>query len=1145
MPSNRTSRILLSLLIAVLLAGAGLAIYQLRRPRLPEQGTPQYEQATRAFYRGLAALDVGLLDNARQNFINATQAIPEEPASWANLGLSLIRLGDVEAAVAPIGRAQALAPANPEIALLAGRAEIARGQLDRGLEHLKRAAQLDPGSLAARYAVAEEIQRGEMTPGSRREAQALYDELLTLAPNNLVILIERARLAAADDRPLAGNMIRRLEPLAAGWPIEARRQLDDVKAALAASNSDEAVRALTRLRNVLARVPVYRESLTAVRTAPELIAEPFRRFLVLTNPSSTPDAPDLATTFTPGTPGTDSGLTAVTVAALVPDAPVSIVPRAAVAIDWNRDFRTDLVEADALGLRVFEQSVTGQFVDVTARISASSQFTCGCFAAWAADIEMDGDLDIVVGLLDGPTVVLRNNGDGTWQPLQTFAAVLRARAFAWGDVDGDADPDATFVDAAGVIHVLLNRQAGQFSPIVAPSLNPADPPANTGTRAIAIADMNADGLLDVVALAADGDIIAFTWQNDRWTSRPLSMWAGIDPSPGPGQFRLFAADLDNNGALDLVASGARDSRTWLADEHLQLAPLSSFPAPVFGAADLNADGRIDLAGVVDGRPVEFLSAGQKAYHWKAIRARAQETAGDQRMNSFGIGGDIEVRAGLLVQKQVLAGLPAHFGLGNRTAIDVARIVWPNGVPQAEFDVGVDDAIVAEQRLKGSCPWVFAWDGERFVFVTDFLWRSPLGLRINAQDTAGTTQTEDWIRIRGDQLKARDGFYDVRITAELWETHFFDHVSLMTVDHPADVEVFVDERFSPARQQEKTLRTVSNLRAVVNARDDAGHDASASIRAADGQYLATFARGEYQGIARDHHVEFELPAGASSSSVLIAQGWVYPTDSSINVAIGQHRVGQPRGLSLEALDGSGSWKTIDADLGFPAGKNKTMVIDLAGIGGSRKLRLRTNLEVYWDALRVGTLVDVPLARHRLGTVSAELEYRGFSVTTSPRGQAPEIADYARLANTAPRWRDLEGYYTRFGDVRTLVSGVDDRYVIMNAGDEMRLRFPAGEPVPAGWRRDFVLIGDGWEKDGDYNTSYSSTVTPLPTHARSEYVEDSRRGQASGRPALEDDPVYRKHREDWETFHTRYVAPEQFLRGLFAPGRPDGRPPQQSR
>ena len=165
-----------------------------------------------------------------------------------------------------------------------------------------------------------------------------------------------------------------------------------------------------------------------------------------------------------------------------------------------------------------------------------------------------------------------------------------------------------------------------------------------------------------------------------------------------------------------------------------------------------------------------------------VRAR-RKTAGDQRINSFGIGGEIEIRSGLLTEKQSITGTTVHFGLGTRNGVDVTRIVWPNGVVQADFERGADLAVVAEQRLKGSCPWVFTDDGHGMQFVTDFLWRSPLGLRINAQDTAGVAQTEDWVKIRGDQLAARNGSYDVRITAELWETHFIDQVSLMAVDHP--------------------------------------------------------------------------------------------------------------------------------------------------------------------------------------------------------------------------------------------------------------------------------------------------------------------------------------------------------------------------
>ena len=237
--------------------------------------------------------------------------------------------------------------------------------------------------------------------------------------------------------------------------------------------------------------------------------------------------------------------------------------------------------------------------------------------------------------------------------------------------------------------------------------------------------------------------------------------------------------------------------------------------------------------------------------------------------------------------------------------------------------------------------------------------------------------------------------------------------------------------------------------------------------------------------------------------------------------------RPSGLALEALV-DGAWRVIAPDLGFPAGKNKTMVIDLATPLAATRFRLRTNLEIYWDWLAVGSRVASPWPTMRLQPNAADLVYRGFSTTSSTRGDAPETPVYAPVANVAQRWRDLEGYYTRFGDVRELLAGVDDRYVIMNAGDELRLRFPAQAAPRAGWRRDFVLIGDGWEKDGDYNTGHSQTVLPLPDHARPDYGADGEAGD------LESDPVYKRHPADWSTFHTRYVTPSAFLQGM----RPSG-------
>jgi tetratricopeptide (TPR) repeat protein len=1147
-----------ALLVAILVL---LYLVTHRAPQ-PAPGTAAYEQASRAFYRGLAAMEVGLLDNARTEFTTATRLAPDEPAAWADLGLVQLRLGELDAAAAPIDRAMSIAPSNGALVLLAGRMEIARGRVDDGIALLRKAVALDPKSPRAQFALAEEVERAG-GPNADREALQLQNDLLQLSNGNLAVLLERARLAARlSDSGVLADSVMRLRARAASWPAVVMGQLDALQRAADARDFAGAARTTVVLRNVLARVPAYTESLTAVRPPVELIAEPFDRFIRLTPASSTPDPADTAMTFervamtaprggashvavfpltADETPvvGAFDGAMLQTMTGQTRSWPMPVSGAVSVdgmlPIDWNHDFRTDFVLAGSSGIHLFLQTDTGAFEDATARASAAGPvpstppIDAAAFGAWAADIEMDGDLDVVIGAADGPTLVLRNNGDGTWQPLSTFASVVSLRGFAWADLDGDGDPDAALLDRAGRVHVFLNRQAGAFESIDVPS-------DLRDVVAMTVADVNGDDGFDLVTMDAHGALRRASLQVDvtgvqppAWAGQALASWDGAPAGLSSGSVRLLTGDLDNNGAIDLITSSGGRSRVWLAGDHYDFSAMSQSPAAdVVAIVDTDGDGRLDLVGEASGAPVRIVTHGTRPYHWKSLRARAQQRAGDQRINAFGVGADIEVRSGLLVQKQLLSGLPAHFGLGTRASIDVARIVWPNGVPQAEFDMRVDDAIVAEQRLKGSCPWVFAYDGHGMQFVTDFLWRSPLGLRINAQDTAGVSQTEDWIRIAGDQLVPRDGVYDVRITAELWETHFFDHVSLMTVDHPDDTDVFVDERFSAAHPPALAVQALHVLRPVSQAIDDRGRDVTAIVATADGHDLTDFDLGEYQGIAREHWVEFALgdDIPRDGRARLLAHGWVYPTDSSINVAIGQGHAVHPGGVALEAQDAAGRWRVVNADLGFPAGKNKTMVIDLRGTEGARRLRLRTNLEVYWDSLSYAVAVDAPVRTARLAASTAELRYRGFSETVSPRGDTPETPLYDRLANTAPRWRDLTGYYTRFGDVRELLAGVDDRYVIMNAGDELRLEFPASSAPPEGWRRDYVLIGDGWEKDGDYNTGSSSTVLPLPTHASATYAG------RSGPLVLEDDPVYRQHADDWTRFHTRFVTPAPFLRGLGA-------------
>jgi hypothetical protein len=771
-------------------------------------------------------------------------------------------------------------------------------------------------------------------------------------------------------------------------------------------------------------------------------------------------------------------------------------------------------------VRLFRQDSASAFVDVTTATKLPAAVVNGDYTgAWAADIEADGDLDIVLGARRGNVIVLRNNGDGTFTDTQPFAGLNGATAFAWADFDADGDPDAAFIDELRLVHVFSNERQGQFSKRELPFAFDTGP-----AIAIAVADLNNDGVLDLAIARADGTIVRLS-DKDHGASWELGEIAKAENAvDAPATLRI--ADLDNNGGLDLLYG----SNVWLSDENGKFVPLKN-PTGVdriLDASDVNADGRLDLLGISGERPVEGINQSQKNYHWQVVRPRASSAVGDQRINPFGVGGEMEIRSGLLVQTQPITGPMLHFGLGDQTSADVIRVVWPNGSVRADFETQADKEIVTEQRLKGSCPFLFAYNGKQMEFVKDTVpWSSAIGLRINTLGTARVEATEEWYKIGRDQLVPRDGFYDLRITAELWETYYYDQLSLMVVDHPAGTDIFVDERFViPAAKL--AITTVNSPHPIVSAVDDKGQDVTNVVNKLDANYLDTFGRGKYQGVTRDHYVEIDLgnDAPASGPLWLIAHGWMHPTDSSINVAISQGQQEQAKALSLEVPDGHGGWEVARPNLGFPAGRKKICLFDLSNVfkpGTPRKLRLRTNLEVYWDLLEWAVpAADAKPKITPLNPEVADLHYRGYSVITQANASSPEVPDYNRLSGSKQIWRDLIGYYTRFGDVRELLLRADDRYVIMNAGDEMSFRFAAPAPPPDGWVRDYVIVGDGWIKDGDYNSTFSKTVLPLPYHAKNLY--DTPPGR------LEDEPVYRRFPDDWQKYHTRYVTADSFQNAM---------------
>ena len=68
--------------------------------------------------------------------------------------------------------------------------------------------------------------------------------------------------------------------------------------------------------------------------------------------------------------------------------------------------------------------------------------------------------------------MLSNNGDETFLAIHPFAGISGMRGFAWADLDGDGNPDASIIDGAGKLHVFINQRLGKFRELALPASSP-------------------------------------------------------------------------------------------------------------------------------------------------------------------------------------------------------------------------------------------------------------------------------------------------------------------------------------------------------------------------------------------------------------------------------------------------------------------------------------------------------------------------------------------------------------------------------------------------------------------------------------------------------------------------------------------------
>jgi hypothetical protein len=720
--------------------------------------------------------------------------------------------------------------------------------------------------------------------------------------------------------------------------------------------------------------------------------------------------------------------------------------------DYNNDGFVDLCVLTAAG-PVLYRNDKGTFHKDPAKLPAG-RFTK---ALW---IDYDHDYDLDLMLLGDKPVLLRNDGPNGWEDRTKdfpFVAGSPIDAVAFRVVHDTKGFDVlvSYRDRAGVVY---RDQLGGIYRAQSLAALPA------GATSLIAADVNHDQSLDILYRGSDGVLIL---EN-----------TGVELKPGRNVLAKSApfvlADLENRGVEEVVGGGEARRNLPVAD------------AVAMVAADFNGDGRVDAAIVTSGGSIRLLinETPLKA-NWAALHLE-----GVKNLKAGGPGTEVEVKAGTLYQKKLYTGAPLLFGLDGRKAIDTVRITWPSGLIQNEMQQPLNKLLEVKEapRLSGSCPMIYTWDGAGFRFITDVLGVAPLGAS-SGDGTYFPVDHREYIQIPGDALARVEGRYQIRITEELSEVSYLDQVRLMAVDHAASTEIFTNSKWKSPPFPEFRLFGVGRRVYPVRARDDRGRDVREALLHRDRRYVDGFERN-YAGVAKEHALELDFGSAAPDNrAVLVLNGWVDWADGSTFLAASQGGGGlEPPYLQVK--DAQGRWKTVIEDVGMPSGKTKTIAVDLTGkfLSASREVRIVTSLCVYWDEIFLGEDSDQPEVR--LTTIdagAATLAFHGFShPTIHPQRLQPEAFDYQNVA-TVSNWNPTPGLYTRYGDVRELVTAVDDKLVVMGSGDELRLEFGASAlpPLPSGWTRDFLLLVDGWAKDRDANTAFSQTVDPLPFHAMSSY------------------------------------------------------------
>jgi Flp pilus assembly protein TadD len=791
--------------------------------------------------------------------------------------------------------------------------------------------------------------------------------------------------------------------------------------------------------------------------------------------------------------------------------------------DYDGDGLNDVAVAMDDAVLLFRNLGHGKFQNVTAAsgLAPRNRPTGITFI----DYDHDGDLDLFLTgsplqAGDESNALWRNNGDGKFSE-QTEETGLggsgRTAAAILTDFNNDRAVDiaVTGAGAAPVLHI--NPREGKYP--AQPLYEGKNLPPTAG---IAVLDFNKDGWMDI-AVTHDGAPGLTMWRNAENPDRVGRRFERV-ALPLQGALRgwgLTPIDIDNDGWIDLAAivetqTGPevrvlrnRGGEFEDVSQALGLDAVKLSDPRGLIAADLENDGAPDLIVLQrNAPPVLLRNLGANKNHF----VRIDLLGGADNKTALGV--KVEVFANGLWQKWELPGASGYatqgppqllVGLGKAESIDVLRILWPTGVLQDELNPPSTETIHIKEvdRRGSSCPVLFVWDGHTYKFVTDVIGAGVVGHWFTPT-RRNIPRPSEWVKVDGADVAAVNGKISVRFMEPMEEVNYIDQLRLVAVDHPDGAEVNPDERFldNPPFASGRVVATV-DARTPVDAWDGDGHNVLNTLLRRDHQFAGGFTTLPYDGFANLHALTLDLGAIDTKAPLrLLMTGYVNYFSATSLYAAWQAGV-RPVAPYVEAQLADGTWRRVTGEAGFPAGLERTILVDLTGKlpPGTRRIRLMTNLQIYWDQVLIDNHAQGQFRATELPLSSATEQFRGYPKEIDGSSPGDLSYDYDVVSLTGPFQRE-RGNYTRLGDVTPLIKSVDDRFAIFGAGEGIAAEFDTSAlpALPPHWKRDYFFYANGYEKDMDFWDSMPFTVEPLPFHAMRSYPYAAGEGYPASAAAL---------------------------------------------